>query len=133
MEIAIIGAGRIGANVARQLAGAGHALRLSFARDLAALEQLADELGAAATTPAEAVAAYPLLSRSAGGLGLEGRAPVRPRLRAHQRAPDPEFLDQRRDPWPRPPGITCRRRHAPSSTRSIRSRWATPPKASMRC
>jgi predicted dinucleotide-binding enzyme len=57
MEIAIIGAGRIGANVARQLAGAGHTLRLSFARDLAALEQLADELGAAATTPAEAVAA----------------------------------------------------------------------------
>jgi len=56
MKIAVIGAGRIGANIARGLARAGHSLSLGFARDTAALAALAGELGAAATSPADAVA-----------------------------------------------------------------------------
>jgi predicted dinucleotide-binding enzyme len=57
MKIGIIGAGRIGGGVARQLAGAGHQLRLSFSRDMAALERLAHEIGPTVTagSPAEAV------------------------------------------------------------------------------
>jgi predicted dinucleotide-binding enzyme len=55
MEIGIIGAGRIGGNVARQAARAGHSLRLSFSRDKQKLRALADELGGEATTPADAV------------------------------------------------------------------------------
>jgi predicted dinucleotide-binding enzyme len=55
MEIAIIGAGRIGGNVARQAARAGHGLTLAFARDEARLRVLADELGARVATPADAV------------------------------------------------------------------------------
>jgi predicted dinucleotide-binding enzyme len=53
MRIAIVGAGRIGGNVARQLRG--HELTLSFARDAAALEAKARELGARVAAPAEAV------------------------------------------------------------------------------
>ena len=45
MEIAVIGAGRIGGNIARQLAHAGHQLTLSFGRDQAKLEALASEIG----------------------------------------------------------------------------------------
>ena len=45
MRIAIVGAGRIGGNIARQLA-AGHELTLTFGRDAAKLQALADELGA---------------------------------------------------------------------------------------
>jgi predicted dinucleotide-binding enzyme len=41
MRIGVIGAGRIGGNVARQAARAGHQLRLSFSRDASALEELA--------------------------------------------------------------------------------------------
>ncbi len=57
MRIAIIGAGRIGGGIARQLAGAGHELTLSFSRDPATLEALAHEIGPAASVaaPAEAV------------------------------------------------------------------------------
>jgi predicted dinucleotide-binding enzyme len=55
MDVAIVGAGRIGGNIARQLAGAGHRLTLSFARDTAGLEALAQELGARVAAPAEAV------------------------------------------------------------------------------
>ena len=56
MKIGIIGAGRIGGGIARQLAGAGHELKLSFSRDEAALEKLAGEIGpgAAVGTPADA-------------------------------------------------------------------------------
>src|SRR4051794_34752248 len=54
MQIAIIGAGRIGGNIARQLSQ--HSLTLAFGRDIAALERLADELGARVAPPAEAVA-----------------------------------------------------------------------------
>jgi 8-hydroxy-5-deazaflavin:NADPH oxidoreductase len=58
MKIGIIGAGRIGGGLARQLSGAGHELKLSFSRDQARLERLAQELGPAASvgTPAEAAA-----------------------------------------------------------------------------
>src|SRR5438445_11844901 len=57
MKIGIIGAGRIGGGIARQLAGAGHQLKLSFSRDEAALEKLAGEIGPGATVgaPADAV------------------------------------------------------------------------------
>jgi predicted dinucleotide-binding enzyme len=53
MKIAIVGAGRIGGNVARQLRA--HELTLSFVRDEAALEAKARELGARVAAPAEAV------------------------------------------------------------------------------
>jgi predicted dinucleotide-binding enzyme len=56
MKVAVVGAGRIGGNVARQLAAAGHDVTVSFARDLDALRTLANEIGAAVATPAEAVA-----------------------------------------------------------------------------
>lgn len=57
MKIGIIGTGRIGGGIARQLAGAGHQLKLSFGRVQGKLENLARELGPAASvvTPAEAV------------------------------------------------------------------------------
>jgi len=57
MNIAVIGPGRIGGNIARRLARAGHQLTLSFARDEHALARLADEIGARVDTPAAAVAA----------------------------------------------------------------------------
>ena len=56
MRIAVIGAGRIGGNIARRLREAGHELTLSFARDTAGLEALAGEIGAGVAAPAEAVA-----------------------------------------------------------------------------
>jgi len=58
MRIGIVGAGRIGGNCARQLARAGHELKLSFGRDAERLERLAEELGDAVSTgtPQEAVA-----------------------------------------------------------------------------
>jgi len=56
VDIAVIGAGRIGGNIARRLAAAGHALTLTFARDAAALEARARELGARTAAPADAVA-----------------------------------------------------------------------------
>lgn len=58
MRIGIIGAGRIGGGLARQLAGAGHQVLLSFSRDRAALDTLAAQLGAGASagSPADAVA-----------------------------------------------------------------------------
>jgi predicted dinucleotide-binding enzyme len=57
MKIGIVGAGRIGGGIARQLASAGHEVKLSFSREPAKLERLAEEIGAAAGTgtPAEAV------------------------------------------------------------------------------
>jgi predicted dinucleotide-binding enzyme len=58
VRIGIVGAGRIGGNVARQAHKAGHEVLLSFSRDPARLEQAAGELGDGASTgtPAEAVA-----------------------------------------------------------------------------
>jgi 8-hydroxy-5-deazaflavin:NADPH oxidoreductase len=57
MKIGIIGAGRIGSNVARQALKAGHQVKLSFSRNPATLEDLARELGdgASAGTVADAV------------------------------------------------------------------------------
>ncbi|MBV9381996.1 MAG: NAD(P)-binding domain-containing protein [Streptosporangiaceae bacterium] len=56
MRVGIIGAGRIGGGIARQLSGAGHELKLSFSRRPEALEQLAAEIGPKSTvgTPAQA-------------------------------------------------------------------------------
>lgn len=56
MNIAVVGAGRIGGNIARLLCRAGHQVTVTFARDERALQQLADEIGAAVATPSEAVA-----------------------------------------------------------------------------
>src|SRR5690242_10020306 len=57
MKIGIVGAGRIGGNVARQAVKGGHEVLLSFARDMDKLAELAGELGEKATTgsPREAV------------------------------------------------------------------------------
>jgi 8-hydroxy-5-deazaflavin:NADPH oxidoreductase len=56
MNVGIVGAGRIGGNCARQFAKGGHEVKLSFARDPARLEALADEIGdrASVGTPREA-------------------------------------------------------------------------------
>jgi 8-hydroxy-5-deazaflavin:NADPH oxidoreductase len=56
VKIGIIGAGRIGGGIARQLGAAGHELRLSFSRDRATLAGLAAQIGPAAgvASPAEA-------------------------------------------------------------------------------
>jgi 8-hydroxy-5-deazaflavin:NADPH oxidoreductase len=56
MRVAVVGAGRIGGNIARLLARAGHAVTVSFARDLDALQTLAQDIGASVAPPAEAVA-----------------------------------------------------------------------------
>jgi 8-hydroxy-5-deazaflavin:NADPH oxidoreductase len=57
MRIAIVGAGRIGGNCARQFAKAGHDVVVTFSRDQGKLEELAGEIGASAMPdPAEAVA-----------------------------------------------------------------------------
>jgi predicted dinucleotide-binding enzyme len=56
-RIAIAGPGRIGGGVARQLAGAGHAVTLTFSRDPERLRALAAELGVNAAEPRTAVAA----------------------------------------------------------------------------
>ena len=58
MRIGIIGAGHIGGGLARQLAGAGHQVMLSFSRDEAKLGELAGQLGPDTRVgrPAEAVA-----------------------------------------------------------------------------
>jgi predicted dinucleotide-binding enzyme len=57
MNIGIVGAGRIGGGIAGQLAAAGHQVKLSFSRDPASLEKLAQEIGPTVTvgTPADAV------------------------------------------------------------------------------
>ena len=55
MQIAVIGAGRIGGNIARRLAGAGHEMTVSFARDSDALHALAAAIEAAVESPADAV------------------------------------------------------------------------------
>ena len=55
MNVTIVGAGRIGGNIARQLARAGHVITVSFARKEPALQALAAEIGGRAATPGEAV------------------------------------------------------------------------------
>jgi predicted dinucleotide-binding enzyme len=56
MEIAIVGPGRIGGNIARRFARTGHHVAVCFSRDDAKLRALADEIGGSVATPAEAVA-----------------------------------------------------------------------------
>lgn len=60
MRIGILGAGRIGGGVARQLAETGHELMLSYSRDPKRLQLLAQELG-------ERVTAGPLRDAAAFG------------------------------------------------------------------
>jgi len=57
LQIGIVGAGRIGGGIARQLGAAGHEIRLSFSREPAKLASLAEEIGNGASTgtPREAV------------------------------------------------------------------------------
>jgi 8-hydroxy-5-deazaflavin:NADPH oxidoreductase len=57
MHIGIIGAGRIGGNVARRLTLAGHDVTVSFARDQAKLGAFAAEIGATVGEPSRAAAA----------------------------------------------------------------------------
>lgn len=55
MRVGIIGAGRIGGGIARQLGAAGHELKLSFSRDPARLQALAEQVGASVGTASAAV------------------------------------------------------------------------------
>ncbi|BAL88356.1 putative F420-dependent NADP oxidoreductase [Actinoplanes missouriensis 431] len=57
MNIAVIGAGNIGSQLARRLAGANHDVILANSRGPESLKDLAEELGARAATVADAVAA----------------------------------------------------------------------------
>lgn len=57
MEIAVIGAGRIGGNVAERFARAGHAVTVAFSRDESNLQALADRIGARVAAPDAAVGA----------------------------------------------------------------------------
>lgn len=56
MRVAIVGAGRIGGNIAMQLAHRGHDVTVSFSRNPEALATVAADMGAQAASPAEAVA-----------------------------------------------------------------------------
>ena len=56
MKVAIVGAGRIGGNAGRQFASAGHEVFVSYSRDPDALRSFAEEIGAHAGRPSEAVA-----------------------------------------------------------------------------
>jgi predicted dinucleotide-binding enzyme len=56
MRIAVLGAGPMGRALGRAWVRRGHAVTLSYARDRAALERVAREVGARAATPAVAVA-----------------------------------------------------------------------------
>lgn len=55
MDIAIVGSGHIGGNIARLLARAGHGVTVSFTRDLDALKTFAADIGARADSPGAAV------------------------------------------------------------------------------
>ena len=55
-RIAIVGAGRIGGNLARLYASAGHDVTVSFARDKDKLAALAAQVGATTGDPAPAAA-----------------------------------------------------------------------------
>lgn len=57
VHVGVIGAGRIGGNIARRLALAGHEVTVSFARDRSSLDALAGETGATVGAPADAAAA----------------------------------------------------------------------------
>ncbi len=54
MRIGVIGAGRVGAGLARVWVEAGHDVTLSFSRDAEALRRTAEEIGASVGSPDEA-------------------------------------------------------------------------------
>ena len=56
MNVGIIGAGNLGTGLAKQLVNKGHAVMLSFSRELAKLRSVADSLGIKVGTPTEATA-----------------------------------------------------------------------------
>jgi predicted dinucleotide-binding enzyme len=56
MRIGIIGAGNLGTGLAKQLVKKGHAVILSFARDLVKLKSTADSLGVKRDSPSKAAA-----------------------------------------------------------------------------
>jgi 8-hydroxy-5-deazaflavin:NADPH oxidoreductase len=84
MQLGIVGAGRIGGGIARQLAAAGHQVRLSFSRDPAKLESLAAEIGSNASpgTPAEAVEFGDVVVISLPGVSCRTRSSRSARCRA---------------------------------------------------
>ena len=55
MKIGIIGAGNIGATLARKLAAAGHAVKLANSKGPDTIRELAGDIGAAAVSKEEAV------------------------------------------------------------------------------
>jgi 8-hydroxy-5-deazaflavin:NADPH oxidoreductase len=55
MDIGIIGAGNIGATLARKLSAAGHTVRLANSRGPETIRKLTEELGASAVTVVDAV------------------------------------------------------------------------------
>ena len=56
MRVTVVGAGRIGGNIAAQLARRGHDVTVTFSRDPDALAADAADMGARAAAPADAVA-----------------------------------------------------------------------------
>lgn len=64
MKIGIIGAGNIGARLARRLADSGHDIKLASSKGPEAIRELADEVGA------EPVAKEPIRSQHLGLLAL---------------------------------------------------------------
>lgn len=86
MRIGVVGAGRIGGNAARLFAAAGHEVMVSFSRDEARVRALADEIGARAGTPREAVefgdvvmlsVPWPLIDEVLGQMGpLDGKVVI---------------------------------------------------------
>jgi predicted dinucleotide-binding enzyme len=56
MKIAVFGAGNVGSGLARIWVGAGHEVKLTFARDKSKLEATANEVGATTAEPADAAA-----------------------------------------------------------------------------
>jgi predicted dinucleotide-binding enzyme len=54
MRVGIIGSGRIGANIGRRLAGAGHEVLFSYSRTTATLQNLAERTGGQVGSPQDA-------------------------------------------------------------------------------
>jgi 8-hydroxy-5-deazaflavin:NADPH oxidoreductase len=85
VKIGVIGAGRIGANLAEQWARRGHDVVVSFKRDPEALDAVAEETGARAGTIAEAAALgdvvvisvpWSLLDDIAAGVDVAGKVVI---------------------------------------------------------
>jgi 8-hydroxy-5-deazaflavin:NADPH oxidoreductase len=85
MKVGIIGAGRIGANLAHQWVKRGHDVVVSFKRDPEALNAVAEETGARAGTVAEAAShgevavisvPWSLLDSIAAGVNVQGKVVI---------------------------------------------------------